>query len=122
MSTNQNINHIASKDAYEKIKQGKAILLDIREWEEIEIFAYDVEPQIILPMSEFNYRHHEIPTDREVIIACNSGSRSSQLTLYLKEKQYNNVVNLFGGIQEWLVQQLPVKWDNEIPEEKKKRA
>lgn len=116
------VKHIQSQEAYEKITQGKALLIDIREWEEIEIFAYDVEPQLILPLSEINSRFHEIPRDQDVIIACNSGSRSHQLTQYLTGQQYHNVTNLLGGIQEWLAVNLPVRWDNVISEEKKKRA
>ena len=119
---NNAVRHIQPKDAFEKINHGEALLIDIREWEEIEIFAYDVEPQLILPISELSMRFHEIPRDREVIIACNSGSRSHQLTQYLMGQQYHNVVNLLGGIQEWLSLNLPVKWDNVIPEEKKRSA
>ncbi|MBN2638225.1 MAG: rhodanese-like domain-containing protein [Bacteroidales bacterium] len=119
---NNAVKHIQPKDAFEKITNGDALLLDIREWEEFEIFAYDVEPQLVLPLSELNMRFHEIPRDREVIIACNSGSRSFQLAQYLTGQEYRNVVNLLGGIQEWLDLNLPVKWDNLIPEEKKKSA
>lgn len=110
-----NVRHITSREAFEKIRRGNAILLDIREWEEIEIFSYDIEPQIIIPMSEINERLHEIPIHTEVIIACNSGSRSHHLSTILMNYGYNNLHNLLGGIQEWLAQDLPVKWDNIIP-------
>lgn len=119
---NNSVKHIQPQEAFDKITKGEALLIDIREWEEIEIFAYDVEPQLILPLSELNSRFHEIPRDQVVIIACNSGSRSHQLTQYLTGQQYNNVVNLLGGIEEWLTLDLPVKWDNVISEEKKKSA
>ncbi|MBN2616289.1 MAG: rhodanese-like domain-containing protein [Bacteroidales bacterium] len=119
---NTAVKHIQPQDAFDKITKGDALLIDIREWEEIEIFAYDVEPQLVLPLSELSTRFHEIPRDQEVIIACNSGSRSHQLVQYLREQHYLNAVNLYGGIQEWLNLNLPVTWDNQIPDEKKKSA
>ena len=118
----QEINQVRPTDAYHKIQNGEAVLMDIREWEEIEIFNFDVEEQLIIPMSELTTRYQEIPKDKEIIVACNSGNRSQQVALYLKGIHFEMVHNLQGGIGSWLEQGLPVQWDNQIPEEKKKSA
>ena len=97
--------------AHEKLQQG-ALLLDIREWEEIEIFNFDVEEQLMIPMSEFGARFKEIPMDREIIVGCNSGNRSMQVAFFLKAQNFENVFNLRGGINGWIQQNLPVQWDN----------
>ncbi len=97
--------------AYERIQKG-ALLLDIREPEEIEMLAFDVEEQIFIPQSELDFRFSETPRDREVIIGCHSGNRSRDVTLFLIKEKYDNVYNLKGGIEEWIELGLPVKWDN----------
>jgi len=108
---NQEIKEVNPVTAYEKIREG-ALLLDIRESVEIEMVAFDMEEQILIPQSEFAFRFHEIPKDREVILGCNSGSRSRDVTLFLIDQEFDNVYNLKGGISEWIELNLPVKWDN----------
>ncbi|MCB0081656.1 MAG: rhodanese-like domain-containing protein [Caldilineaceae bacterium] len=51
----------------------------------------------------------EIPTDKEVIVACRSGNRSSQVVEYLRQQGYDNVHNLQGGILAWQQAGLPVE-------------
>lgn len=96
--------------AHEKIKNG-AILLDIRELEEIEMLAFDVENQIVIPVSELPVRHSELPTDKEIIVGCHSGNRSLGMTRFLMNQNFNNVFNLKGGIRDWMEQGLPVRWE-----------
>lgn len=107
----QNIKKVNPAAAYERIQKG-ALLLDIREPEEIEMMAFDVEEQIFIPQSELGLRFREIPRDREVIVGCHSGNRSQSAILFLLKEKYDNVYNLDGGIEEWLELGLPVKWDN----------
>jgi rhodanese-related sulfurtransferase len=113
---NQEINQVQPKDAYHKIQKGEAVLMDIREWEEIEIFNFDIEEQLLIPMSELTARYKEIPKDKEIIVACNSGNRSQQVALYLKGIHFEKVHNLQGGIGSWLEMGLPVQWDTIKPE------
>ena len=54
-------------------------------------------------------RLSEIPTDKEVIVACRSGNRSSQVVEYLRQQGYDNVHNLQGGILAWQQAGLPVE-------------
>jgi len=107
----QEIREVNPAVAYERIQKG-ALLLDIRETEEIEMLAFDVEEQIFIPQSEFTLRFREIPSDREIIVGCHSGNRSQDVTLFLTKKKYDKVYNLKGGIEEWLDLGLPVRWDD----------
>jgi len=107
----QEIKEINAAAAYDRIQKG-ALLLDIREEEELEMISFDVEEQIFIPQSEFDLRFSEIPRDREVIIGCHSGNRSLNATFFLINEKYDKVYNLKGGIEEWLDRDLPVKWDN----------
>lgn len=75
------------------------LLLDVREqWE------YDAGhiPGIThIPMNEIPDRIAEIPTDQTVIVSCQTGNRSSQVTQFLRQQGYENVHNLQGGIVAW---------------------
>jgi rhodanese-related sulfurtransferase len=74
-------------------------LLDVREPDE---YAAGHIPGItLLPMGEVPARLSEIPTDKEVIVACRTGNRSSQVVDYLREQGFTNVHNMEGGIVAW---------------------
>ncbi|GET22451.1 hypothetical protein JCM18694_26970 [Prolixibacter denitrificans] len=102
------IKEVDAATAYEKIKNG-AILMDVREWEEIDQVAFGVANTLVMPISEFGARLDEIPRDVEVIVGCRSGSRSYQVTWFLTEQNYSNVINLKNGIISWAQSGLPVK-------------
>ena len=94
-----------------------ALLVDIREWEEVETVAFDVEDVLHLPYSLFTDSFQEIPVHREVIVGCRSGSRSLEAVRFLKEQGFQKVYSLKGGINDWIYRNLPVSWDNEVPAE-----
>jgi rhodanese-related sulfurtransferase len=108
---NFSIEEVNPAMAFERIQNG-ALLLDIREWEEIEMFNFDVEDQLMIPLSEFTGRFHEIPVDREIIVGCNSGNRSMQAVFFLRSQNFERVYNLQGGINDWIQTGLPVQWDH----------
>lgn len=78
-----------------------AMMIDVREVSEVEAIAYDVEGIINIPLSEFESRIGEIPTDRKLIIVCRSGNRSTRASHLLMENGYTDVANLAGGINAW---------------------
>ena len=83
------------------------LLIDVREqWEYDEGHIPNIT---LIPMNEVPARLSEIPTDKEVIVACRSGNRSSQVVEYLRQQGYDNVHNLQGGILAWQQAGLPVE-------------
>ncbi len=108
---NRKINEVDAYQAYERIQHG-AILIDIREKEEVETVSFDMEHQRLIPQSELILRLREIPKDRDVIIGCNSGTRSYHITRFLTEQNFENVYNLLGGITKWIELNLPVRWNS----------
>lgn len=61
-----------------------------------------------LPMMEIPARLSEVPTDADVVVACHSGGRSSQVVAYLMNNGWENVRNLQGGMQEWVARGRPL--------------
>lgn len=84
------------------------IFVDVREKYETDELAYDKKGIVYIPLSELDKRYTELPTDRTIIVACRSGNRSKQAINSLKDKGYTNLINLKGGINEWLKSGLPV--------------
>ena len=44
----------------------------------------------------------KIPVDKDVVVHCASGDRSSIAVSYLMRKDFNNVINLTGGYSSWI--------------------
>ena len=43
----------------------------------------------------------EVPIDRPVVVVCRVGQRSAQAVAYLRQRGWDNVYNLDGGLVEW---------------------
>ena len=89
----------------EKLKSDeKFILLDVRELSELESAKITDSRLEVLPMSRLaregvstlseSVRSQEIP----VYVLCHHGSRSMQVTGWLIQQGYKNVINVSGGI------------------------
>ena len=105
------INEIDVKTCYNKVKEGNAILIDVRELDEVEGVSYNVPNRIDIPLSKFEKNIGQIPQDKLLIIACRRGIRSYDVTNYLSQNNFKNVYNLKGGIIEWAREQLPINGD-----------
>ncbi|ERM82228.1 hypothetical protein P872_18775 [Rhodonellum psychrophilum GCM71 = DSM 17998] len=104
------VKEICPTTTQEWIKNG-ALLVDIREKDEVEQLAYDVPLLINIPLSEFEDRYTEIPKDKEVVMVCKSGARSLRAAGFLVNHGYKHVVNMQHGITRWVQKGFPTKGD-----------
>lgn len=95
------------QSALAALSQG-AWLVDVREPHEVARLAYGVDRCIHLPLSEFERRHHELPRDADLVMACAAGGRSQQAMNYLLHLGHRQVRNLAGGMAAWRAHGLPV--------------
>jgi rhodanese-related sulfurtransferase len=75
------------------------LLLDVREPSEFAAGA--IAGAVNIPVNEVERRLNELPKDREIVVMCHSGRRSSRVTLALNGLGYQNAVNLTGGMAAW---------------------
>lgn len=75
-------------------------VLDVREPSELRTAPYPFRVHHV-PMREVPQRLAEIPGDREVVVACRSGSRSATVVQFLRRNGVPGAVNLEGGILAW---------------------
>ena len=104
------VKEICPTTAQKWIKAG-ALLVDVREKDEIETVAFDVPKIINIPLSDFENRFNEIPKDQPVVMACKSGGRSLRAAGFLVNHGYENVVNMKFGIIRWAEKGFPTKGD-----------
>src|SRR3989344_2743930 len=87
-------------------KEG-ALIIDVREPDELVELAYDVKDVKNIPLGELESKLAEVPKDKQVIVVCKKGGRSSQAYELLKGKGFENVANMEGGIDAWSEKGLP---------------
>jgi len=106
------VNEICPTSTQEWVKRG-ALLVDVREMEEVEELAFDVPNIINIPLSEFEDRYQEVPTDKEVVMVCRGGVRSLRAAGFLINHGYNpeKVVNMEHGIIRWVKRGFPTVGD-----------
>jgi len=96
---------ITVTDLSEKLKsEEKFILLDVRELDELEYAKITDSRLEVTPMSRLaqegpgalseSVRTQELP----VYVMCHHGTRSAQVTTWLTQQGWKNVVNIRGGI------------------------
>lgn len=93
-----------------------ALLVDVRERTEVALLAFDVPGAVVMPLSEFEQRFAELPRDRDLVMACQSGPRSLKTTYFLMYQGYTRVANLQGGLFKWASKGFPIKGSKAGPE------
>lgn len=78
---------INAKDAATLLKEGKAVLLDVRFAEETK--DYNIPAAIKIPLNELPSRKAELPKDKIILTTCLSGERANMARLYLITEGYN---------------------------------
>jgi rhodanese-related sulfurtransferase len=80
----------------------RAVLLDVREPDEIAICA--VEGSTHIPMGQIPERADRLPRDRPVMVLCHHGGRSLKVAQFLRAKGFEQASSVKGGIDQWAVQ------------------
>lgn len=107
-------NFVSEKETFtpneaEEILKGNAVLIDVREPDELAEQSYDVKNSINISLDSIESKINRIPKDKQVILACQKGGRSQQAFELLKKKGFTNIANLEGGMNAWDKAGLPTK-------------
>lgn len=92
---------IENEIASEFVNDGKAILIDVRSYEEYEKFH--IENAINIPLDTISKKTIKAVTSKEtenIIVYCESGARSKEAAIKIIELGYTNVYDL-GSINNW---------------------
>lgn len=85
----------------EKLKSEGAIkLIDVRS--EGEVARGYIEGAEHIPMHLIPIKAREFCAETPTVFYCQSGARSGQVTAFMSQQGYSNVMNLQGGIMAWM--------------------
>ena len=96
---------IAPTYAWARVRQGEAIIVDVREPEELAEIS--VPGAIHIPLGELHRAVDRIPAHQEVLFLCRSGNRSSYATEFFRRRVHTRAANVTGGIIAWWETGLP---------------
>jgi glyoxylase-like metal-dependent hydrolase (beta-lactamase superfamily II)/rhodanese-related sulfurtransferase len=87
------------------------VLLDVREPEEFNGELGHIPGSILIPLKELPARAQEIEEhkQKDIIVICRAGVRSTTAAAILTGLGFEHVSNLKGGMLDWNDQQLPVE-------------
>lgn len=101
--------NINPKDAYEWLKNGEAILIDVREPEEFSAEHIAYAASLPLARVETLLRLMDIPGGRKVLFHCRKGGRGTKACEMLNTSGFSGeVFNIDGGLNAWKEAGLPV--------------
>lgn len=99
---------ISVQEVEAKRKAGEQFIwLDVREPQEYTQVHIDDERVLNVPLSELAARQlTALPApaqdkDAPIVAFCHHGGRSAQVTAWLRQQGWTNVVNMTGGIHAW---------------------
>jgi hydroxyacylglutathione hydrolase len=98
--------NISVGEARNRVEAGDAVILDVRrqaEWE-----SGHVPGAVHIPLGDLPSRLADLPGDREIVVHCQSGSRSAIAASVLRAAGRADVRNLEGGIVAWRREQGPL--------------
>lgn len=97
---------VTAEEALALSKDG-ALLIDVREADELAEISYDVSNIKHIPLGELETRLSEVPKDKQVVVVCRSGGRSGKAQVLLQENGFKNIANMEGGMNTWSEKGLP---------------
>jgi len=86
-------------------------ILDVREPEEFNGECGHIAGSVLIPLKELSTQVHEIEAykNKDVIVVCRAGVRSTTAAAILTGLGFEHVFNLKGGMLDWNDQRLPVE-------------
>lgn len=86
-----------------------ALLVDVREPAESAQLVFDLPEVVFVPLSELAQRFAELPRDREILLACQSGPKALDAARFLSGQGFTRLAVLEGGLFKWAGRGLPIK-------------
>jgi len=97
----QNNLEISAVELKQRLDRGdKLTLVDVREPNEYQINR--IPGTILIPLGEVPRRYAELNKDDEIVVSCKMGSRSAKAADFLRSVGFSRVLNLKGGILDWI--------------------
>jgi rhodanese-related sulfurtransferase len=101
------VRNLAPEDVARGLREGKVLLVDVREPNETAVESYP--DAVVVPLSVFDPARIPDPAGKEVVFACRSGKRSVTASLAAQDMGYPYKSHLAGGMIGWKAAGPPTK-------------
>lgn len=101
------VHDLTPEDVSKGMAEGRYLLVDVREPNEIAVEAYP--GAVVVPLSSFDPRQIPDPQGKQVVFACRSGKRSVTASLAAQAAGLAYNKHLEGGMLAWKAAGLPTK-------------
>jgi len=99
--TPSNATEISSMELKQRLDRGDVLtIVDVREPHEYQINR--IHGSLLIPLGDLNKRYVELDPSDEIIMQCKVGGRSAKAADFLRSKGFTKVLNLKGGILDWI--------------------
>jgi rhodanese-related sulfurtransferase len=102
--------NVSPREAFELCGKG-AVIVDVREEYLNNFKNFNVPELLCLPKSRLVVDYESLPSEKYMIIADTVGLRSKEAVIFLKEKGFDKIANMAGGIVDWERDGLPITTD-----------
>ena len=103
----QQVEDLTPEEVSKGMAEGRYLLVDVREPNEIAVEAYP--GAVVVPLSGFDPKDIPDPGKRQVVFACRSGKRSVTASLAAQAAGLAYDKHLAGGMLAWKAAGLPTK-------------
>ena len=92
---------IASVELKQRLDRGDALkIVDVREPNEYQINR--IAGSVLIPLGDVPKRYNELNPNDEIVVHCKMGGRSAKAADFLRSVGFKRVLNLKGGILDWI--------------------
>lgn len=102
-----NVVDLTPEEVSKGIADGRYLLIDVREPNEVAVEAYP--DAVVVPLSGFDGRDIPDPQGKQIVFACRSGKRSVTASLAAQAEGFAYDKHLAGGMLGWKAAGLPTK-------------
>jgi adenylyltransferase/sulfurtransferase len=96
-----NATEITSVDLKQRMDRGDALkIVDVREPNEYQINR--IPGSQLIPLGDIPKRYNELDPEAEIVVHCKMGGRSAKAADFLRSVGFKRVLNLKGGILDWV--------------------
>lgn len=107
MQAGNEIPQISPEEAFELAQSGAAVLIDVREPEELDVVA--IEGAVNVPLSAFDPAAVITAAgDKDIIFFCKIGGRAANVWDYFTKNTGRDASCMTGSITAWTAKGLPV--------------
>lgn len=100
------LDRVDADTAQAHLRGSGVFLLDVRGFDEFA--AGHADGAACIPLPDLERRAGDLPTDRPVLVMCQSGGRSALAAEHLRALGMDNITDVAGGLNAWRQAGLPI--------------